>query len=589
MTIELQNVRPDFDSLVKAMQGKTKSAVAWKDTYPAGTGQHLLELVAGVGTLSQHSIESLFLETYLKTARRDTSIYTCTDMLGVRIARKLSPSITVQMIRPASASPQVIPRWTPFTVGNRSYVAVEPLVFEANQSVLNATLWAGVPRVVELLSDGSVFQEYIIGGSLPFGVSDQHIEIKVNKTAWKLTHKGLWNYKSADRVVYDTTNGAGQAVFLFGNDTYGTSPNNGDVISFTFLDTQGTATEAVAVNTTLVGPSGIDVYITSGQTGGASEKSSAFYRVMAPHIFNSGGKAVTTEHYRAWSMTYPGVVDAKVQPQRDLNPYDVRLMNVIYVTLLVDTTAGSMWSSEVEAPEGPTYTPVVDGGYLSPGTYSYRITTVNGVGESEAGPATTYALSNQGSLLLQWPHVEGAFSYRIYGRVSGIEYLMVEVTPDRNKDFVYYLDRGEVAPGTGAAPSVNTTRANWWEFVKYMEPIKHASTRLIQRQPLPTPVDVKIVLYVKPGTLDLNGTRVRAYNAIYDLFKPRTGSLGRLLALSDIVTAAKVPSTLDPRITDVDYVEVVLPVADVPVSDYGYVTLNSLAIALSYTGRTERY
>lgn len=591
MTINLSGVRPDFDQLTRALLAKLNTQDAWKDVYPAGTGQILTEFAAGIGALGQHSIESLFVETFLSTARRDSSVYTITRMLGARVSRKLSPGVVVQLTRAGNLSqPYVIRKWTQFGGGSSNFVAVEPIVFGVGQAVVFATLYAGEVRSISFSSDGSDFQEYKVTGARPFSVSDQHLEVLVNSISFTPVHNGLWNYGTADRVVNDTTDGQGSAFFLFGNDTYGTAPNPGDTVTFTYLDNIGPNADAVPVNTELKSSvSGVSCITTYAMNGGANEKDSSFYRVMAPYIYSSAGQASTVKQYEALAMTYPGIVDCVFQFQRDLDPYNYRYMNVAYATILVDQMEGSIWSSELEAPDPPSFTVHNDGGVLIPGTYSYRITSVNEVGESEASPASSYAMPSPGSLLIQWPHVDNATKYRVYGRFAGNEYLMVEVTPDPTLDVVYYLDDGKIQPGTGAAPSVNTTRASFWTFRNWFESRKHASTRIIQRQPVAAYVDITVTVHVKPTVTDLDGLRVRIYESIFKLMKPKTGSLGRRLSVSDIDTACKVPSLLDERTTDVDYVEILSPEDDVVPYPTGFVSLNSVSIAIQYTNRSERF
>lgn len=243
MTIELRNVRADFNELVTALQQDLKNKESWRDIFPGATGQTLLEYIAAIGVYQQHSIEQLFLEAFLTTAKRDTSIYIIARMLGIRISRKLSPGINVQFARSTALQPYVIPAWTQFSSNEGNFVNVRPIVFDTNQLVVQDELFAGSIQQYQTLSDGTSFQELRISGLRPFSISDQHLEVWVNNQRWRVVTDGLWQYTAADRVVVDSTTGQGNLILLFGDDLYGTSPNTNQPILVRWIDTQGLATK----------------------------------------------------------------------------------------------------------------------------------------------------------------------------------------------------------------------------------------------------------------------------------------------------------------------------------------------------------
>lgn len=588
LPLQLKDVRPDWDAMVQAFQSTLKSKDSWADLYEGSSGQTLIEYMAALGVYSQHSIEQLFLETFL-TAKRDTSVYAIARMLGVRVSRKLSPQITVRFTRDSSTGPLVIPAWTQWnSTGSGKFVNVNPIIFDSNSFSTTAILYSGQVMGQSFSSNGAIFQELTITGSSAFSISDQHLEVRVDNRVWRIVYDGLWNYTSSDNVVVDNTNNLGSLILLFGDDVYGTSPNIGQTIDVKWIDTKGMSTTQLGSGLKVTGPiSGVDGVTINGMSGGSDEKSPEFYRIMAPHIFQEKDKPVTTQGYTAKFLEYPGVLDARVLPQRDIGPYDLRLMNVMYVSLLI--AKDGVWQREVDYPNPPDYLAVDDLILSLPaGTYSYRISAVNEVGESLANPATTFVISAPSMILLRWPLVENAVSYRVYGRTSGTEQYMDTVTPsefDLALGSVHWIDDGTRVP-SGAVPSANTTKANWWTFSKWADRYKHASIRLIQYNPVANSVDVNIVAYVKSHVEDLEDVRMRIYEAITSVFEPRLGTIGRKVALSDILTAAKVKSKIDPSTTDVDYVELLTPTVDQqPPTVTGYMHLNSLAISVVYTDR----
>lgn len=599
MTIQLEAVRPDWDAINTALRTALAQPgrEAWRDLYPGGTGETLLEFMSAVGVYNQHGIESAFLETFLDTARRPTSVYALTRTLGTRISRKVSPSVTMTLSRPTASSPLVIPKWTEWaSVGGDTLVNVEPIVFDVGQLSLNATLYSGVVSQYDVVSTGTAFQELFVSGSAPFSVSDLHLEVIVNNAEWKIITNGLWNYTSADRVVVDATTGSGDLVLLFGDDQYGTAPNSGNIITVRWLDTKGTRSAQLSVGTKFTTTiNGLKATTIESQAKGGDEKGAEFYRRMAPYIYSERDKPVTPDGYTAKALDYPGVVDAVVMFQRDIDPYDLRMMNVAYASLLISD--GTVWSNEVDTPTPPLFFFVENGSeYLAPATYSYRISAVNEVGESLACPSTTFITSTPGSLLLRWQTIENAISYRVYGRTSGSELFLAEVRPtpfDAANGRVHWLDDGRVYP-VGALPVANTTQANWWTFVQWMGGFKHGSLRLIQRNPVARPVELDINVFAHKDVDDLQVMRQTIYERLIELFRPRLGIIGRNFALSDITTAVKVPREGDEARSYIDYLDINLPTTDQVVSNgvagrTEYFYISSIVIGIAYTDRAERF
>lgn len=103
-----------------------------------------------------------------------------------------------------------------------------------------------------------------------------------------------------------------------------------------------------------------------------------------------------------------------------------------------------------------TATAAITGGTLATGTYSYRVAALNYNGTTLASTAATGLVASgaTGSVVLSWPHVQGAISYKIYGRTGGSELLIA--TNTLTTAGCRYVDTGSVTP-SGALPGANTT------------------------------------------------------------------------------------------------------------------------------------
>lgn len=107
------------------------------------------------------------------------------------------------------------------------------------------------------------------------------------------------------------------------------------------------------------------------------------------------------------------------------------------------------------SPNTPSVTPGF-GGSLPSGSYSYKVSAVNSAGETLVSfPGTITFGGSFGSvfsLTVGWAPVAGATGYNVYGR-SGGSYLKINTSPVVGTSFI---DTGALTP-SGAAPGSNTT------------------------------------------------------------------------------------------------------------------------------------
>lgn len=93
-------------------------------------------------------------------------------------------------------------------------------------------------------------------------------------------------------------------------------------------------------------------------------------------------------------------------------------------------------------------------------TYSYKVTALTYDGETLASSAATCTngstLNSSHKNQITWVQVIGAYAYRIYGRTSGSEQLMVTLAADQYPNSFGWEDDGSISP-SGALPTVNTT------------------------------------------------------------------------------------------------------------------------------------
>lgn len=115
-------------------------------------------------------------------------------------------------------------------------------------------------------------------------------------------------------------------------------------------------------------------------------------------------------------------------------------------------------TAAIATPTGLTLSASTMGGTLASGTKAYRVSALNGAGEtlaaSEVTVSTTGATS---SVTITWNPVAGATGYRVFGRTSGAELLIgTNGTSGAGRPALGFIDDGSVTP-SGALPVSNTT------------------------------------------------------------------------------------------------------------------------------------
>ena len=100
----------------------------------------------------------------------------------------------------------------------------------------------------------------------------------------------------------------------------------------------------------------------------------------------------------------------------------------------------------------PTISSLVEqSGTLGAGTYYYRVTAINSVGETLASTEDSVVIAASKGVQITWGAIDGATGYRIFGRTQATEQLLIAVGA-----VTTWTDTGALTPA-GALPSSNTT------------------------------------------------------------------------------------------------------------------------------------
>jgi hypothetical protein len=110
----------------------------------------------------------------------------------------------------------------------------------------------------------------------------------------------------------------------------------------------------------------------------------------------------------------------------------------------------------IAVPVNTAFTDIATGGTLNFNTtYYYRVSALDGIGETFASTETSKATANDANathqITVNWGAVTGASGYRIYGRSTGAEQLLATVG-----NVTTWTDTGSIVPA-GSLPTSNTT------------------------------------------------------------------------------------------------------------------------------------
>lgn len=339
--INISNVN-DFQSLAAQLQAELATRAAWAGNVETQVGKTLIDMIAAVGAFANSTSLRAFQEAFPETALNRRSLYASASGQGVRIPRK-GPAhiqVTCAYVRPSNAAPaQVV--IAPFT----QFQAAGTYWF--NRDAISVT--AGTPATATL-HQGYVVDQSIQGLSQDYqafesverdcAVSDQDVRVFINDVLVQVTDMGLWNFRNV-AAVQDRTTAEGRLHLLFGNSTFGARPSSADIVRIQYAVTSGS--DANSVNTVgakvaLVNSvSGLTFTATTQPAGGTDEMAASTLKLMAASNFGTFGAAVTPTQYKSLALSYPGVIDAKLYAQRELDPTDVRLMNHVQVSVLTAT------------------------------------------------------------------------------------------------------------------------------------------------------------------------------------------------------------------------------------------------------------
>ena len=342
----LANTVVGFNNLVTEIQNEFVSEYPWQDKQTSSLNTFLVDVMAGLYSNAQTGIDVAQLEAFLTTARRDTSIFACTRMLGVKLNRRTSAKATFNLTNNSAQKVSIAP-YAQINVSGRSFYSPVAIILEVRETK-QFVLYEGTVRRQEfdLALYNLVMPEFKLNEPGFVVATHDLLVYTQNKdtgeyTLWQEHDESLTDLTSTDAKYFETTTGDGRASLLFGDGTFGRQLTSRERLIVQYVVTQGengntgtTGTRATVVSEPLVTGTSIESI-----TGGTYPKSASYYKKYVPHIYQSKNTWVRPSSWKANIMAYPGVADCEIQSQRDVAPNDPSWRNVVRVCVLPSNSA----------------------------------------------------------------------------------------------------------------------------------------------------------------------------------------------------------------------------------------------------------
>ena len=344
----ISDLTADFDQFVRDFETYLQNKDAWRGNLTTMTGQTLIELAAAIGAFNQAKLSRAFTDAFPETSVSDAAIRAGTFMQGVRMTRRLPAQIQVQL---TGTEGLVLPRFTQFECAGYQFFNRDAITL-VGETPVEATLYQGEIVIYTMNGTGTNLQAWV-SPETDFQISDQDVRVIINDKDIPVSYSGLWNYKATD-ACQDLTSSNGRLIVQFGTNNvagidqeladelglgepiaYGTVPGINDTVEIQYAVTEGeSGNNYVTLNksVTIDGYPDVEGTALDNPRYGSSEKSTLVYKNNTSSAFGTYGSAVTKNQYLATVTTYPGVIDAITRAQREINPNDLELMNVIWVT-----------------------------------------------------------------------------------------------------------------------------------------------------------------------------------------------------------------------------------------------------------------
>jgi hypothetical protein len=326
----------NFDGIKSNFKNYLKSQDEFRDYNFDGAGiSVILDLLAYNTYYNSFYLNMVASESFLSTAQKRNSIVNLAKSLNYIPRSMASASITGTVSLTVTGSPAtvLIPAYTEFTgsIDNKTYTFVN---LNASTIVSNAGVYSGTLVLNEgtyiirryLVNSTDTQQRFLIENT---DIDTTTISVKVLNSSSDSTTRvfsrpdNLVDVGPTSDVYFLEETEDEQYEIKFGDGTFGTSLDDGNVVVIEFIVTSGPLANDV-VNLTyadsIAGVTAITFTATDPAAGGANKELTSQIKFNAPKAYEAQNRVVTSEDYKALLLKQPNVDSVVVWGGEDNDP-----------------------------------------------------------------------------------------------------------------------------------------------------------------------------------------------------------------------------------------------------------------------------
>lgn len=323
----------DFDATKRKLQEILERSNTWSGVIDNQVGTTLIDIISTVNVFAQNRILACFREVFPETLTSDRAAFALAFFQGIRLNRNSPATCTVTLESPIPVS---IPPFTRFVAGGNLSLFNRDQIFLLPGVPQSVSLAEGSVKTLSMEAIGTDYQA-VVPLERDFAISDIDVAVTVDGKNIPRVTNGLWNYRGQD-AFQDSTLPDGRLLVRFGTSVFGTRPKSGSRVVVYYALTKGTDGNSLgAQGETLYCPTfpSVKGVMNVALSGGADRRSALEYKNVDAPNFGSFGSAVTKSQYVSTALQFPKVVDIRTFSQREIDPTDVRWMNLIKLVPLV--------------------------------------------------------------------------------------------------------------------------------------------------------------------------------------------------------------------------------------------------------------
>lgn len=335
-----------FEEHVAAILNKFDSNYVWSDKDKSRLSIFMVDALAGISEVNQNYIVFAIREAFIRKARRSSSVLAGARFLGQTLNRRVGSSVTVTL-RNNSVVPKTIAEFSQFNIGSQFFYNTESMNLAPNETK-KLRLKQGTIRVKQfpLATVDLDFPEIILG--IPgFNVSMEDLMVYSQHPAggpvvnYAELDTTIFQAKQNEAIYIHSTTDNGDVSLVFGNGRFGRRLDATHNLYVRYILTTGESgnISTAGIRVRFTADDAITGATDEPSVGGSEPQDADTLKLYSPYVFESRGDLIRQKHWVGNIGNYPDVADVVVQSQRDIDPSDRELMNVVRVCILPKSTS----------------------------------------------------------------------------------------------------------------------------------------------------------------------------------------------------------------------------------------------------------